>query len=124
MNTFRKYEFTPTAWATLRKQIEQTTTTPEGEVTTWKDCAVHEIGFICIQWGEDAEGMPVCEVQSDKWAVDILWYTEPKADFAQYEVWPEPCGVHTFAGCEDLYKQRFCEFNPESPYCKIDETTD
>jgi len=119
-NTFRKYEFTLAAWATLRKKIEQTTTTPEGEsVTTWKDCAVHEIGYICLQWGEDAEGMPVCDLLSDKWAVDILFYSEPPADFAAYEVWPEPCGVHTFAGCEGEYLKGYCAKFPDSPFCLI-----
>jgi len=48
MKTFHKFEFTPTEWATLQKDIQQTTTTPEGEVTTWKDCAVVELGFIVI----------------------------------------------------------------------------
>ena len=32
---------------------------------------------------------------------------------------PNPIGVHTFSGCEDLYLERFCDFNPESEYCKI-----
>jgi len=122
MNTFRKYEFTPAQWDTLKKKIQETTTTPSGEsVTTWKGCAVHEIGFICLQWGEDAEGLPVCEVQSDKWAVDILFYAEPPADFAAYEVWPEPCGVHTFAGCESEYLKGYCAKFPDSPFCVIPE---
>ena len=121
-NIFRKYEIPPTAWATLRKKIEQTTTTPEGEsVTSWKDCAVHEIGFICLQWGKDAEDMPVCLNQSDKWAVDILWYTEPVADFAPYEVWPKPCGVHIFAGCESEYLKEYCAKFPDSEYCVVPE---
>jgi len=30
---------------------------------------------------------------------------------------PSMVGVHTFAGCEDLYLNRFCDFNPGSPYC-------
>ena len=120
MNTFVKYEFPPSTWATLRKQIEQTTTTPEGEsVTTFVNCAVHEIGFICLQWGMDAEGMPVCDLLSDKWAVDILFYSEPPADFAAYEVWPEPCGVHTFAGCEGEYLKAYCAKFPDSPFCVI-----
>jgi len=116
-NTFRKYELTPAAWATLRKKIEQTTE----EGTTFVNCAVHEIGFICLEWGKDAEDMPVCVNQSDKWAVDILWYTEPVADFTAYEVWPKPCGVHAFAGCEGLYLQGYCAKFPDSPFCVIPE---
>ena len=121
MKTFRKYEFTPAQWDTLKKKIQQTTETPEGEVTSWVGCAVHEIGFICLQWGKDSEGMPVCEVQSDKWAVDILWFEEPLADFTAYEVWPKPCGVHAFAGCEGLYLQGYCAKFPDSPFCVIPE---
>ena len=46
---FLKFEFTPTEWATLRKLIEQTTTNPDGEpVTSYKDCAVVELGFLPI----------------------------------------------------------------------------
>jgi hypothetical protein len=47
--TFLKFEFTPNEWATLRKLIEQTTTNPDGgETTTFKDCAVVELGFLPI----------------------------------------------------------------------------
>jgi hypothetical protein len=119
MKSFNKFEFTPTEWATLQKDIQQTTTTPEGEtVTTWKDCAVVEIGFICLEWGTE-DDKPVCTKQSDKWAVDILFYSEPPASFAPFEVFPSPVGIHTFAGCDDLYLQSFCAKFPESEYCVI-----
>ena len=122
MTTFRKYEFTPAQWDTLKKKIQENTTTPSGEsVTTWKGCAVHEIGFICLEWGKDAEDMPVCVNQSDKWAVDILWYVEPVADFTAYEVWPKPCGVHIFAGCESEYLKGYCAKFPDSEYCVVPE---
>ena len=117
--TFTKYEFTPTEWATLRKLIEQTTTTPSGEtVTTWKDCAVVEIGFICLEWGQ-VDDKPVCIKQSDKWAVDILFYSEPPAEFTPFEVWPPPMGIHTFSGDDNLYLQAYCKKFPDSPYCVI-----
>ena len=118
--TFSKYELTPTEWATLQKDIQQTTTTPEGEVTTWKDCAVVEIGFICLEWGTE-DDKPVCVKQSDKWAVDILFYSEPPASFAPFEVFPNPCGVHTFSGDDSLYLKTFCAKFPESEYCKLPE---
>jgi hypothetical protein len=35
MQTFRKYEFTPTQWATAKKKIELTGTDPEGETYTY-----------------------------------------------------------------------------------------
>ena len=119
--TFLKFEFTPTEWATLRKLIEQTTTTPEGgETTTYKDCAVVEIGFICLEWGTE-DDKPVCTKQSDKWAVDILFYSEPPAEFTPFEVFPKPCGVHTFSGDDSLYLKTFCEKYPDSEYCVIPE---
>lgn len=120
MKSFNKFEFTPTEWATLQKDIQQTTTTPEGEVTTWKDCAVVEIGFICLEWGTE-DDKPVCTKQSDKWAVDILFYTEPPASFAPFEVFPKPCGVHTFSGDDSLYLKTFCAKYPDSPYCIVPE---
>jgi len=121
MKTFLKFEFTPTQWATLRKLIEQTTTTPDGtETTSWVDCAVVELGFICLQWGQ-VDDKPVCTKQSDKWAVDILFYAEPPIEFEPYEVYPNPCGVHTFSGDESLYLKTFCAKFPDSEFCAIPE---
>jgi hypothetical protein len=122
MNTFLKYEFTPTQWATLKKLIEQTSTTPEGDITTYKDCAVVEIGFIVITPAV-MDGMDIVTpaVLSDKWAVDILFYSEPPIEFKPFEVYPNPCGVHTFSGDESLYLKTYCMKFPDSEYCKIPE---
>jgi len=120
MKSFRKFEFLPADWEKLKKDIQQTTTTPEGEVTTWKDCAVVEIGFICLEWGQ-VDDKPVCTKQSDKWAVDILFYSEPPASFAPFEVWPPPMGIHTFSGDDSLYLKGYCAKFPESDYCKLPE---
>ena len=123
MKTFLKYEFTPTEWATLRKLIEQTTLTPTGdEVTSWVDCAVVELGFLPITPAV-YDGMEVVTpaVLSDKWAVDILFYSEPPAEFDAFAVYPNPCGVHTFSGDESLYLKSFCAKFPESDYCKLPE---
>jgi hypothetical protein len=123
MKTFLKFEFTPTQWATLRKLIETTTTTPDGaKVKSWKDCAVVEIGFICLEWGQ-VDDKPVCTKQSDKWAVDILFYAEVPIEFEPYAVYPNPCGVHTFSGDKSLYLKSFCAKYPDSDYCKIPEPT-
>jgi hypothetical protein len=119
MKSFHKYEFTPNEWATLQKDIQQTTTTPSGEtVTTWKDCAVVEIGFICLEWGTE-DDKPVCIKQSDKWAVDILFYAEVPVEFTPFEVWPDPMGIHTFSGDDNLYLVGYCAKFPDSPYCVI-----
>lgn len=45
-------------------------------------------------------------------AVDILFDNEPNDDLLIYEVFPEGVGVHTFLGMEDLYQERFNDFNP------------
>ena len=123
MNTFLKYEFLPSEWATLRKLIEQTSTTPEGEITSYKDCAVVEIGFIVLTPAV-MDGMDIVTpaVLSNKWAVDILFYSEPPIEFKPFEVYPNPCGVHTFSGDESLYLKSFCAKFPESPYCIISDT--
>lgn len=121
--TFLKYEFTPTEWATLRKLIEQTTTTPDGgETTTYKDCAVVELGFLPITPAviKDMEVVTPA-VMSDKWAVDILFYTEPPAEFTPFEVYPNPMGIHTFSGDDSLYLKTFCAKYPDSDYCKLPE---
>ena len=121
--TFAKFEFTPTEWATLRKLIEQTTTNPDGgETTTFVDCAVVELGFLPITPAV-MDGMEVVTpaVLSDKWAVDILFYTEPPAEFTPFEVWPEPMGIHTFSGDDSLYLKGYCAKFPESDYCKLPE---
>jgi hypothetical protein len=123
MKSFNKFEFTPTEWATLQKDIQQTTTTPDGkESTTWKDCAVVELGFLPITPAV-YDGMEVVTpaVLSDKWAVDILFYTEPPAEFTPFEVWPNPMGIHTFSGDDSLYLQGYCAKFPESGYCKLPE---
>jgi hypothetical protein len=116
MATFRKYEFTPTQWATAKAKIQ---VTEEGE-PTWdatKVVAVVELGHLCTAWGTDAEGNQVCEVTSPKYAVDILWTAEPLASFDANVVWPAPCGIHVFAGWEQAYATDYCVANPDAEYC-------
>jgi hypothetical protein len=117
MATFRKYEFTPSQWATAKAKIQ---VTEEGE-PTWdatKVVAVVELGHLCTQWGTDAEGNQVCEVTSPKYAVDILWTAEPLASFDANVVWPAPCGIHVFAGWEQAYALDYCTANPDAAYCQ------
>jgi hypothetical protein len=59
--TFRKYELTPTQWATARKKIEKTGTDPE-TYTYWNPDLVAvlvDLGKLCTEWGTDAEGNQV-----------------------------------------------------------------
>jgi hypothetical protein len=119
--TFRKYQFVPSQWETLKAQIEQTTESPDGgETTSWNSSivtAVVELGFLCEKWGTDEEGMPVCEVTSPLYAVDILWAGEPLASFVSSTVWPIPDGVHIIAGWEQAYATDYCVANPSAAYC-------
>jgi hypothetical protein len=96
--TFAKYEFLNQAeWLTYQAQIS---INDEGEVL-YSNCAVYEIGQL-----------------ENGYAVDILWNDEPLDSFATKEVFPSPAGIHVFSGLEYLYTERFCDFNPDSPYCK------
>jgi hypothetical protein len=114
--TFSKYEFQSLAeWLTYQAQIS---TTQEGSVT-YQNCAVHEIGNICLATDEEGN----CTDLSPLYAVDILWNDEPLESFATKEVFPNPIGVHTFSGCEEMYTQRFCQLNPDSPYCQLLESS-
>ena len=123
MQTFRKYEFTPTQWATAKKKIEKTGTNPEGETYTyWNPELVSvlvELGKLCTEWGTDAEGNKVCIKENSKLSVDIVWVGEPLADFSAYLVWPLPVGVSSMGYTLDTeYAQAFCVANPLAEYCQ------
>jgi hypothetical protein len=108
--TFAKYSFQSLAeWLTYQAQISKDI---DGSVV-YKNCSVHEIGQICLATDEEGN----CTDLSPLYAVDILWNEEPLESFSTKEVFPNPCGIHTFSGCEVMYLERFCDFNPESPYC-------
>lgn len=92
--TFAKYEFTPEKWAELKPTIQDN--------DAYVNCAVHEIGHIN---------------DNPMYAVDIMWFEDIPEAFSTFEVFPNPIGVHTFSGCEELYLARFCEFNPLNPIC-------
>jgi len=58
--TYKKYEFTPTQWATAKAKITLTASGEgeEGE-PTWdpaKVVAVVELGHLCTEWGTDEDG--------------------------------------------------------------------
>ena len=119
--TFRKFEFTPTQWATLRKKIGKTGTDPEGE-TYWNPdlvAVVVELGKLCQEWGTDEEGNQTCIKQSTKVSVDIVWVGEPLADFNQYMIWCLPVGVSSMGYTLDTeYAKAFCVANPDAEYCQ------
>ncbi len=111
---FNKYEFTDEQWATIRQTLY--TPTKDGEVLIPEINAIVEIGHICFAHNEEGE----CTDLSTLYAVDML-LNEPVDTLDAYIVWPNPVGVHTFAGDDSLYLKGFCAANPESPYCQIDE---
>lgn len=121
MQHFRKYELTPTQWATARKKIEKTGTDPE-PYTYWNPDLVSvlvDLGKLCTEWGTDAEGNQVCVKQNSKVSVDIVWVGEPLADFNAYLVWPNPVGVSSMGYTLDQeYAQAFCVANPDAAYCQ------
>ena len=130
MQKFRKYEIAPTTWATLKKKIQIKSTTPEGETVysynTDLVAVVVELGKLCIEWGEDAEGNKTCIKQATKESVDIVWNAEPLADFTAYEIWCQPVGISSMGYTLDQeYTKAYCEKFPD--YCKptpIDEISD
>ena len=45
---------------------------------------------------------------------DILWQDEAPKEATPYETWPEPCGVHAFAGWEEQYEADYNANKPKS----------
>ena len=110
---FLKFEFTDEQWATIRPTL-YTPTEKGGEVLIPEINAVVEIGHICFAHNEEGE----CTDLSTMYAVDML-LNEPVDSLEAYIVWPNPVGVHTFAGDDSLYLKGYCVANPDSPFCVI-----
>ena len=107
---FLKFEFLDEAeWLTVKDSLY------EDGVLIPEVTAIHEIGNICLAYGEEGE----CIDLSTKYAVDML--CEEIEWLAPFVVYPNPCGVHIFAGWAETYTAEFCKINPDSPYCVIPE---
>ena len=105
---FLKFEFANEAeWLTVKDSLY------EDEVLIPEITAIHEIGFICLATNEAGE----CIDLSTKYAVDML--CEEIEWLAPFVVYPNPCGVHIFAGWAETYTAEFCSIYPDSPYCVI-----
>jgi len=111
---FAKYEFTQAQWDKIKTKIQATSTDLDGNETTYFTENVVELGQLVLTPAV-IEDMQVIEeaILSDMFSVDILWSKEPLASFDVYEVFPEPCGVHTFAGLENAYAERYYSKYPE-----------
>ena len=116
MIKFLKYEFTDEQWATIRPTLYSKD--EEGNETLIPEInAVVEIGNICKAFDEEGE----CTDLSTMYSVDML-LNEDVESLEDYEVWPDPIGVHTFAGDDSLYLKAYCIKYPESEYCVIPES--
>jgi len=114
---FKKYEFTnEEEWLTIRETLYKEV--EEGEkILIAEVAAIHEIGHICFAYNEEGE----CTDLSTMYSVDMLLNEEVES-LEDYEVYPDPVGVHTFAGDDSLYLKAYCEKYPESTFCVVPET--
>ena len=97
----RKYEFTPTQWATAKAKITLTDEEGNEYYDPAKVRQVVELGnLVKTPATYDEEGNELTPaVLSTKWSVDILWEGEPMTTaFESYEVWCQPMGVHSMGG--------------------------
>jgi len=118
MSKFRKYVYaSQEAWETQKALIVQTD--DEGnESYTNEVVMVVELGHIVETPAVlDEDGEVVTEaVLSADYCVDILWRSEPHADFVP--TWVTPIGIHTFGSKHAAeYAKAYCEAKPDSPYC-------
>jgi hypothetical protein len=115
---FKKYEFTDKQWETIRPTLYNKD--EEGNETLIPELnSIVEIGFICKAWSGGEE--PECTDLSTMYSVDMLLNVEVES-LEKYEVWPDPVGVHTFAGDDSLYLKAYCKMFPESVFCLIPES--
>jgi len=115
---FKKYEFTDKQWETIRPTLYKED--EEGNETLIPELnSIVEIGFICRAWSEGDE--PECTDLSTMYSVDMLLNEEVES-LEDYEVYPDPVGVHTFAGDDSLYLKAYCKMFPESVFCLIPES--
>ena len=122
MEKFRKYVYANAeAWQTQKELITETIETPSGEQeVVYNDSVVMvvELGHIVETPAVlDEDGEVVTEaVLSTDYCVDILWRSEPHADFVP--TWVVPVGIHTFGSKHAAeYAKAYCEANPEAEYC-------
>ena len=114
----RKYEFTPTQWATAKAKITLTDEEGNEYYDPAKVRQVVELGnLVKTPATYDEEGNELTPaVLSTKWSVDILWEGEPlTTSFTSYEVWCAPMGVHTFGSSSAIaeWTQKCKELHPE-----------
>ena len=115
---FKKYEFTDEQWETIRPTLYSED--EEGNQTLIPAInAIVEIGHICSAFDEEGS----CTDLSTMYSVDML-LNEDVESLEDYEVYPDPVGVHTFAGDDSLYLKAYCEMFPDSEFCIIPDSNE
>ena len=111
---FLKFEFLDQAeWLTYKATLS---TTIDGvTIYNYPVVAVVELGNICTETNPETGE---CTNSLSTWAVDMLLDVSIP-EIEPFIVWPNPDGVHIFAGWSAAYTQEFCKINPDSPYCII-----
>jgi hypothetical protein len=116
---FRKLGFPAGKWEELKPLISKVNEEGDSYYNNEIVDVVVEIGNLCLQWGQDEEGNPVCEVTDPLYAVDIVWHNEVLEAFEPYLVWPLPVGVSSMGYTLDQeYATAYCVANPDAEYCQ------
>ena len=116
---FRKLGFPAGKWEELKPLISKVNEEGDSYYNNEIVDVVVELGNLCLQWGQDEEGNPVCEVTDPLYAVDIVWHNEVLEAFDPYLVWPLPVGVSSMGYTLDQeYATAYCVANPDAEYCQ------
>ena len=116
---FRKLGFPAGKWEELKPLISKVNEEGDSYYNNEIVDVVVELGNLCLQWGQDEEGNPVCEVTDPLYAVDIVWHSEVLEAFVPYLVWPIPVGVSSMGYTLDQeYATAYCVANPDAEYCQ------
>jgi hypothetical protein len=116
---FRKLGFPAGKWEELKPLISKVNEEGDSYYNNEIVDVVVELGNLCLQWGQDEEGNPVCEVTDPLYAVDIVWHNEVLEAFEPYLVWPLPVGVSSMGYTLDQeYATAYCVANPDAEYCQ------
>ena len=116
---FRKLGFPAGKWEELKPLISKVNEEGDSYYNNEIVDVVVELGNLCLQWGQDEEGNPVCEITDPLYAVDIVWHNEVLEAFVPYLVWPIPVGVSSMGYTLDQeYATAYCVANPDAEYCQ------
>jgi len=64
-----------------------------------------------LESNPNAHFVEIGELIEGKQAVDVYYDYDEIVELSDYKVFPNPCGVHTFLGCEGLYEIEYNRYN-------------